>query len=178
MVTIKPTGLCRETQKCELCSIGLHLLFTFSSSLNSYLKLGLDLLHSIPYVEASLCSSVLCQALCLVYLSVRPLVCQSVCWSILAVCLSVCPSACPSIDLSICLLVHPLCLSVRLSVFLSVSLRALGIFVHEAVCEHKGTLFKSRFFFVEFACSPCVFCVSFLRALPLSKDMETGIRLN
>ena len=81
MVAVKQTKLCRETQKCELCSIGVHLLFALSSGLNSCLELGLDLLHSIPYVEASLCSSVLCQALCLARLSFSecPLQCAFLC---------------------------------------------------------------------------------------------------
>lgn len=41
MVSIKQTGLCMETKKCEVCSIGLHLLFAFSSGLNSCLELWL-----------------------------------------------------------------------------------------------------------------------------------------
>lgn len=66
---------------CELCVIGAHLLFTFCSGLNSCLELALNLLHSIPYVEASLGSSVLCQALCLLRLSVSqcPLHCAFLC---------------------------------------------------------------------------------------------------
>lgn len=81
MVIIKQTMLSRETKKCELCSIGADLLFTFSSGLNSCLEFGLDLLHSIPYVEASLCSSVPCQALCLARMSLCecPMLCTFLC---------------------------------------------------------------------------------------------------
>lgn len=48
-------------KKCELCSIRVHLMFL--QWCEFLLELGLNLLHSIPYVEASHCSSVPSRAL-------------------------------------------------------------------------------------------------------------------